>query len=665
MRSLVNSFPGLFQAFIPLLLFSTAHAQMTDVLTYHNDNARTGQALHEQILSPANVNSNHFGKLWILPTDGKVDAEPLYAAGVPIPGVGERNLLIVATENDTVYGFDADRTNVLWQVSMLGKGERASDSRNCNQVTPIIGITATPVIDRDLGSNGTIFLIAMSTDGTHYFHRLHALDLATGADRLPAVTVAATYPGAGDGSSGGVVVFNPPQYKERPGLLLLNNTIYTTWGSHCDIRPYTGWIMGFDEQTLAQVSVLNITPNGNEGGIWMAGGAPAADPQGSIYYLAGNGSFDTTLTQNGFPNKGDFGNAFTKLSTTNRNLYVADYFATFQTPTQNSQDLDLGSGGPLVLPDMTDAQGLTRHLAVGAGKDGNLYLVDRSNMGKFNPANDNAIYQKLSGGLPGGVYSSPAYFNGVLYYGPVGHALLAFPFQNARLTSFFSHSSATFEYPGATPSISANGTNNGIVWAVENVAAAAVLRAYSPTNLAVELYNSNLAGTRDHFGGGNKFITPMIASARVYVGTPNGVGVLGLLDQSTLTPVQTWRDNHFANASNVGAGANSADPAADGIPNLVKYALGLDPFTPADPARSLSATLSLTNGQSYATVTVNRAAKAPDVTYLVEVSGDLFNWLSGPANVTTLTDTPTQLVVRDNSPLGATPRFFRLRVTSP
>lgn len=532
-----------------------ASAQMTDVLTYHNDNGRTGQALHEEILTPANVNTNHFGKLWTLPVDGKVDAEPLYAAGINIAGQGMRNVLVVVTENDTVYAFDADRTNLLWRVSMLHTGETPSNSRNCNQVTPVIGITATPVIDRQLGESGTIFLVAMSTDGTHYFHRVHALDLATGADRVPATTVAATFPGTGDGSSGGTVVFNPAQYKERPGLLLLGGVVYTSWGSHCDMRPYTGWVMGFDEQTLAQVSVLNITPNGNEGGIWMSGGALAADPDNFIYFLAGNGTLDTTFTTNGFPSRDDFGNGFIKLSTTNRSLSVSDYFATFQTPTQNSQDLDLGSGGPLVLPDLVDAQGATRRLAVGAGKDANLYLVDRSNLGKFNAANDNAIYQKLAAALPGGVFSSPAYFNGSLYYGSVGSTLKAFPLQNARLLAASSHTTQSFEYPGATPSISANGTNNGIVWAVENVSAAAVLRAYSPTNLAVELYDSNQSGIRDHFGGGNKFITPMIASARVYVGTPNGVGVLGLLDQSSLTPLQKWRDDHFGNPSNVGAGA--------------------------------------------------------------------------------------------------------------
>src|SRR5690349_11259342 len=245
---------------------------MTDVLTYHNDNGRTGQTLHEAILTVANVNSTHFGKLRVLPTDGKVDAQPLYAAGVSIPGRGLHNLLFVATEHDTVYAFDADGTDIFWQVSMLTNNEVPSDSRNCDQVVPEIGITATPAIDRGLGPNGTMFVVAMSTDGSgHYFQRLHALDLATGADRLPPATVAATYPGTGDNSSNGVVVFDPAQYKERPGLLLLNGVVYTAWSSHCDFEPYTGWIMSYDERTLAQVSVLNITPNGGEGAIWMSG----------------------------------------------------------------------------------------------------------------------------------------------------------------------------------------------------------------------------------------------------------------------------------------------------------------------------------------------------------------------------------------------------------
>ncbi len=641
-------------------------AQMTDVLTYHNDNARTGQTLHEEILTFSSVTTNHFGRLWVLPTDGKVDAQPLYAAGVSISGVGMRNVLIVATEHDSVYAYDADRTNLLWRVSMLAVGETPSDARNCNQVTPEIGITATPAIDRQLGPGGTIFVVAMSKDTSgHYYHRLHALDLATGADRLPPITVAATYPGTGANSSGGNVIFNPAQYKERPGLLLLNGVLYTAWSSHCDINPYTGWIMSFDEQTLAQISVLNITPNGSEGAIWMSGAGLAADPQSNIYFLAGNGTFDTTLTAGGFPFKGDFGNSFMKLSTVSNQLAVADYFATFNTPSENSSDADLGSGGALVLPDMVDTQGNVRQLAVGAGKDAYIYLVDRLNLGKFSPANDNAIYEKIGGAISGGIWSMPAYFNGTLYFGPVGNTIRAFPFQAARLGASSSHTPGTFTYPGATPNVSGNGRNNGIVWATENTSPA-VLHAYAASNLTVELYNSNQAANgRDHFGSGNKFITPTIASGRVYVGTTTGVGVLGLLDQSMLSPLQTWRDNYFGNPSNVGAGADSANPAADGVPNLVKYALGLDPLAQVTPDELPGGSVEEIGGQEYAVLTIKRAALVPDVAYIVEISSDLQNWASGPPNTVTLSDTQAELVVRDAMPLSTTPRFMRLVVKGP
>ena len=225
--------------FLFLILFSAvpdATAQATDVLTYHNDNARTGQDLNEEILTPANVNANHFGKLWVLPADGLVDAQPLYAAGVTIPLKGLRNVLFVATEHDSVYAYDADSTNLFWHVSLLGTNEVPSDDRGCTQVTPEIGITATPVIDRQLGPNGTLFVVAMSKDNLgNYYQRLHALDLATGTNRLPPVTVAAKYPGTGDNSDGTNVIFDPAQYKERCGLLLLNGVIYTAWASHCDI----------------------------------------------------------------------------------------------------------------------------------------------------------------------------------------------------------------------------------------------------------------------------------------------------------------------------------------------------------------------------------------------------------------------------------------------
>jgi hypothetical protein len=281
-------------------------------------------------------------------------------------------------------------------------------------VTPEIGITATPVIDRQAGSNGTTFVVAMSKKGTTYFQRVHALDLATGADLVTPVDVAATYPGTGDGWNGaGSVVFAPEQYKERCGLLLLNGVLYTAWASHCDNRPYTGWVIGYDEQTLNQTSILNITPNGNEGAFWGAGAGMAADGEGNIYALAGNGTFDTNLV-NGFPSNGDFGNSFLKFSTAGNTLAVADYFCMSNAVAENGMDEDLGSGGALLLPDMMDAGNNLRQLAVGAGKDSILYIVERNNMGHFD-ADTNAIWQQADGAVSGGLWSMGAYWNGFLY----------------------------------------------------------------------------------------------------------------------------------------------------------------------------------------------------------------------------------------------------------
>ena len=503
----------------------------TNVTTYHNDNARTGQNLAETILTPSNVNSSSFGKLFVITVDGKVDAQPLYLTQVSIPNQGMHNVLYVATEHGSVYGLDADTGKALWQVSMLGAGETTSDDHGCGQITPEIGVTSTPVIDPKAGPHGTIYVVAMSKDGSGSYHqRLHALDVTTGAEEFSGPqNIQASFPGNGDNSSGGKVVFAPGQYAERAGLLLQNGVVYTGWTSHCDARPYTGWIMGFDQSTLAQVSVLNVTPNGNEGSVWMSGAGLAADTSGNIFLLDANGTFDTTLDANGFPSQGDYGNAFLKISSANRQLAVADYFEMSNQGAENGSDEDLGSGGALVLPDLQDSSNQTRHLAVGAGKDANIYIVDRDAMGKFNP-NTNNIYQEIQGALAGSVFSMPAYFNNTVYYGAVGDNIKAFAITKAQLGSTpTSQTANAFGYPGATPSISANGTSNAILWVAEN-AGNAVLHAYDATNLAHELYNSNQAsGGRDQFGAGNKFITPMITNGKVYVGTTNGVGVFGLL----------------------------------------------------------------------------------------------------------------------------------------
>ena len=359
-----------------------------------------------------------------------------------------------------------------------------------------------------------------------YHHRLHALDVTTGAELLGGpVEVSATYP-----NSGGSTVFDAGQYEERAALLLVNGTVYTSWTSHCDHPPYTGWVVGYSEATLARTSVLNVGPNSPKGpAIWMAGGGPAADTQGNIYLLTANGAFETTLDANGFPDKQDYGNSFLKLAPGTAGLAVADYFTMSNELAESSADQDLGSGGIMLLPDLYDINQNVKHLAVGAGKDGNIYVVDRDAMGRFN-ASGNGIWQQLTGAVLQGVWSTPAYFNGSVFYGPVQGPLKAFAVANAQLSGTPSSQTAiNFSYPGTAPAVSANGTLNGIVWAHEN-AARAVLHAYDATNLAVELYNSNqAAGGRDNFGTGNKFITPIIVNGKVYVGTTNGVAVFGLL----------------------------------------------------------------------------------------------------------------------------------------
>jgi hypothetical protein len=508
----------------------------TDIVTYHNDVARTGQNLNESILTPATVNVSTFGKLAVFSVDGKVDAQPLLLSAVAIPGNGTRDVLYVATEHDSVYAMDAVTGAVLWRTSLLGAGETTSDTRGCSQVTPEIGITSTPVIDRSRGPNGVVYVVAMSkTSSGVYFQRLHALDAALGTELFGGPqTVQASFSGSGAGSSNGSVVFDPKQYEERAGLLLVNGQIITTWTSHCDIDPYTGWIIAFDAGTLTRTSVLNVTPNGSRGGIWMAGSGPAADAQGNVYLLDGNGTFDTTLTTSGFPNQGNFGNAFVKIATTG-GLSVADYFATFDTVSASNADTDLGSGGAMALPDLVDSTGRTRHLAVGAGKDSHIYVVDRDAMGKWN-ASSNQNYQDITGALGGSVFSMPAYFNNAVYYGASGSTLRAFSVTSAKLsTSPVSATAVSFAFPGTTPSISASGSANGIVWAIENKNPA-VLHAYDATNMSHELYNSSqAANSRDAFGAGNKFITPTIANGRVYVGTTSGVGVFGTFGPSAPT----------------------------------------------------------------------------------------------------------------------------------
>src|ERR1700689_177856 len=505
----------------------TAQPRGTDVTTYKNDLSRSGQNLSRSAPPLNTGTSSTFGLLRTLPVDGRVDAQPLYLSQLSAAG-GSFNTVFVATEHDSMYAFDSDSGAVLWHVSLLGTGETPSDARGCNQVVPEIGVTSTPVIDRAAGAHGTLYVVAMSIDAQSNFHqRLHALDVATGAELLNGpIDISATFPATGTATSS----FDPKAYEERAALLLSNGTIYTSWTSHCDDAPYGGWIISYAQSTLARNGILNIAANSSAGpAIWMAGGGPAVDSSGNIYLLTANGAFETTLDAKGFPSGQDFGNSFLKISSAAAGLSVLDFFTMSNEVAESNADQDLGSGGELLLPDMTDSTNTIRHLMVGAGKDGNIYVVDRDSMGKFNPSS-NRNYQTLNGVLPGGIWSTPAYFNGTLYYGDVSGTLKAFAISSAKLgTTPQSQSATQFAYPGTAPSVSANGTANGIVWAHENTATA-VLHAYDATNLAHELYNSNqAAANRDQFGTATKDIPPAVADGKVFVGTTNAVAVFGLL----------------------------------------------------------------------------------------------------------------------------------------
>jgi hypothetical protein len=511
----------------------------SDSPTYHYNNMRTGLNSSEQILTKSLVNYKTFGLMGNFMVDGLVDGQPLYLANVNIPNVGPKNVLYVVTEHDSVFAFDADSasgptTKYLWKVSTLLSGETSSDNRGCAAIVPEIGITSTPVIDR---TRGAIYLVSDTKDAAgNYYMRLHALDLTTGQELFGGpTTITASYPGTGAGSSNGSVPFVTKHYVERAALLEVNGTIYTTWASHCDLSAYTSWVIAYSADTLQQTGVLNFVPNGSDGGIWMSGAGPAADANGNIFITVGNGTFDTDLDANGFPSQNDCGNCFAKITST-APLTLLDYFTPANTVSQSASDHDFGSGGPMLLPDVQDANGNTKHLAVSGAKGVNLYVVDRDNLGKFNGKSD-SIYQELPSAFIGGVYSKAAYFDGTVYFGASSDAIKAYPVVNAMLaTAPQSQTGNKFYYPGTTPSITANGTNSGIVWGIDNgpsTGTTAVLYAYDASNLATELYDSTQApGNRDLFNN-NKFITPLAIDGYVYVGTSNSVAVFGLLPTNT------------------------------------------------------------------------------------------------------------------------------------
>ena len=506
-------------------VFVSAHP---GVLTHHNDNFRTGQNTQESVLTLADVNTTTFGKLFSYSTDGISHASPLYLPGVDVPGVGLRNVVYVATEHDSLYAFDADggSTTPLWHISFINPAAgittvTSTDVGECCDITPEIGITGTPVID---ASTGTLYLVAKTKENGNFVQRLHALNVATGAEKFGGpVVIQGSVPGSGVGSVAGRVPFDSLRENQRTALLLLNGNVYFGFGSHGDNEPYHGWLLGYNAATLSPVLAYNATPNGEGAGIWQSGGGLVADASGNIYYVTGDGTFDV--------NSGgvNYGDSFVKFASG----AVQDYFTPHDQGLIDTNNLDLGAGGLVLLPDQPGAH---PHLLVSAGKNGSIYLVDRDNMGHYS-ATANTNVQTLANIFPFGTplpgnYSSPVYFNGSVYFGPVADTVQAFQLSNGLLsTAPTSRTAVSYGYPGGALAISANGTSNGILWAVEKRGTAAgALHAYDARNLAVELYNSDQApGGRDVIDAAAKFSIPLVVNGKVFVASEGRLTAFGLL----------------------------------------------------------------------------------------------------------------------------------------
>jgi hypothetical protein len=501
-----------------------AAASNSAVLTYKSDNFRTGQYPNETILNTGNVNSIHFGKHVSYPVDGQVYAQPLFVPNLTING-GTHNVAFVSTEHDSVYAFDADKKSAvgpLWHVNFTDPTNgintvSASNDVHCGVITPQYGITGTPVID---GNTNTMYVVAATTEHGAVFERLHALDITTGKERPGSpIAVTASVPGTGDGSANGIVTFNPSHQMQRPGLLLMNGTVYIAFGSYCDLDPYHGWIMGYNSSTLQQTTVYNSSRNGVRAAIWMSGDGLVSDTNGNIYFQTGNGTFDVNT---GGP---DVGDSAVKLSTQN-GLQRVDYFAPFNQGCLDTADLDVGSSGAIFIPSHNEL--------VSSGKEGRIYVMNSNNLGKYtiirnpcsnqNLTNVDKVLQELPPHTVGGIWSTPAYWNGsageYVYFGGVNDHIKAFKLTNGLLsTSPTSQSPETLAYNGGNVVISSNGatSNTGIAWVIDP---SATLRAYDATNLGKELFHSLLPSFI-------KFTVPVVANSEVFVGTGGSLEIYG------------------------------------------------------------------------------------------------------------------------------------------
>ena len=533
---------------------------LTGVLTYHNNLSRDGTNTREYALTTSGVTTATFGKLFSCQADGATYAQPLWVPNVTIGG-SPHNVIVVATQHDSVYAFDADASPclTLWHANLLDSAHGGTTGETSvpsgiggllgggyGDITPEVGVTGTPVVDP---ATNLLYVVSKSVTAVPtFFQRLHALNLTTGNDAVPPQSIDASIAiaGTGDGSVSGQLAFDPRNEHQRAGLVLSNGVVYVSWASHEDHDPYHGWVIGFNASTLAPSpnALFNTTPNStgtvtySRGGIWMGGGAPAIDAGGNMYFITGNGTFDANAGGS------NYGDSVVKLSTTN-GLAVIDYFTPSTEATLDANDTDFGSGGAAVLVDQPT--GPVAHLLIGGGKDGNLFLLNRDALGRFN-SGANAVIQTISESYS--IFATPVFWQNGLYVAGANGALTQFVFNPA--TGKFggapsTQSSTTYPFPGATPSLSSNGATNGIVWALDNSryctpqslgCGPAVLHAYDATNLGVELWNSSQApGQRDQAGRAVKFVVPTVANGKVYVGTRgNDSTVLGELDVYGLLP---------------------------------------------------------------------------------------------------------------------------------
>jgi len=523
-----------------------AVTDFSGIVTYHNNEARDGTNIREYALTPSTVNTTSFGKLFSCPVDGAAYTQPLWVPSLNFNGQ-TRNAIFAATQHDSAYAFDADAKpcSQLWHANLLDTSHGGTvgeipvptgDVGNGFQdIQPEIGVTGTPIIDQ---TSGTLYVVSKSEGPAGTFHhRLHALDLITGSEKFSGpVEIAASVPGSGAGSVAGVLAFDPRNQHQRSGLTMVNGTVYVVWASHEDRDPYHGWLMAYDATTLSQVAVFNANPDGSRAGIWMAGGAPAVDAFGDLYFSTGNGTFDANSASR--PNT-DFGDTVLKIGTSS-GLFVADWFTPFNQDFLNGFDVDLASSGMLLLPDQTSGPA---HLLVAGGKEGRLYLLDRDAMGNYcaicNISDTNILQSFLA--TPA-IFGTPAFWQNKLYLGGTGDNVSVYTFDPAAgsfATAASSRSATSYSFPGPTPSISAQGASGGVVWAIDSSRygvpsgsglGPAVLHAYDAINLATELWNSSqAANNRDTAGNAVKFTVPSVANGKVYIGTRTEIDVYGLL----------------------------------------------------------------------------------------------------------------------------------------